>query len=69
MVETDFSLNRFDGDAERAAAVYRGVTPLTAADVADAVVFAVTRPPHVNLDQIVIRPLQQAAAHKVARRA
>ncbi len=68
MVETDFSLNRFDGDAERAAAVYRGVTPLTAADVAEVVAFAVTRPPHVNLDQIVIRPLQQAAAHKVARR-
>jgi NADP-dependent 3-hydroxy acid dehydrogenase YdfG len=68
MVETDFSLNRFDGDRERAAAVYRGVTPLTAQDVADVVAFAVTRPAHVNLDQIVIRPLQQAAAHRVARR-
>jgi NADP-dependent 3-hydroxy acid dehydrogenase YdfG len=45
------------------------VTALTAADVADVVAFAVTRPAHVNLDQIVMRPLQQAAAHKVARRA
>jgi hypothetical protein len=68
MVETDFSLNRYAGDRERAAAVYRGVTPLTAADVADVVAFAVTRPAHVNLDQIVMRPVQQAAAHKVSRR-
>ena len=68
MVETDFSLNRFEGDAARAAGVYEGVTPLTAADVADVVAFAVTRPAHVNLDEIVIRPLQQAAAHKVVRR-
>ena len=69
MVETDFSLNRFEGDQGRAATVYSGVTALTAADVADVVAFAVTRPAHVNLDQIVMRPLQQAAAHKVARRA
>jgi NADP-dependent 3-hydroxy acid dehydrogenase YdfG len=68
MVETDFSLNRFEGDAARAAGVYQGVTALTAADVADVVAFAVTRPAHVNLDEIVIRPLQQAAAHKVVRR-
>jgi hypothetical protein len=68
MVETDFSLNRFEGDATRAAGVYQGVNALTAADVADVVAFAVTRPAHVNLDEIVIRPLQQAAAHKVVRR-
>jgi hypothetical protein len=68
MVETDFSLNRFEGDAVRAAGVYQGVTPLTAADVADVVAFAITRPAHVNLDEIVMRPLQQAAAHKVVRR-
>jgi NADP-dependent 3-hydroxy acid dehydrogenase YdfG len=68
MVETDFSRNRYPGDEERAAAVYRGVTPLTAADVADVVGFAVTRPAHVDLDQIVIRPVQQAAAYKVSRR-
>ncbi|MGH7691509.1 MAG: SDR family NAD(P)-dependent oxidoreductase [Candidatus Dormibacteria bacterium] len=68
MVETDFSLNRYRGDAERAQAVYRGVTALTAADVAEVVAFAVTRPPHVNLDQIVLRPLQQATAYKISRR-
>lgn len=68
MVETDFSLNRFEGDAARAAGVYQGVTALMAADVADVVAFAVTRPAHVNLDEIVMRPLQQATAHKVVRR-
>ncbi len=68
MVETDFSLNRFGGDAGRAAGVYQGVTPLTAADIADVVAFAVTRPAHVNLDEIVVRPVQQASAQKVVRR-
>jgi hypothetical protein len=68
MVETDFSLNRFEGDRDRAAAVYRGMTALTASDVADVVAFAVTRPAHVNLDQIVMRPIQQATAYKVVRR-
>jgi NADP-dependent 3-hydroxy acid dehydrogenase YdfG len=68
MVETDFSLNRFEGDAGRAADVYRGVTALTAADIADVVAFAVTRPAHVNLDEIVVRPVQQASAYKVARK-
>jgi NADP-dependent 3-hydroxy acid dehydrogenase YdfG len=68
MVQTDFALNRYRGDRERAAAVYRGVTALTAADIADVVAFAATRPQHVNLDQIVLRPLQQAAAYKVSRR-
>ncbi|GGP56898.1 SDR family NAD(P)-dependent oxidoreductase [Saccharothrix coeruleofusca] len=67
MVETDFSVNRFDGDAERAAAVYRGVTPLTADDVADVIAFAVTRPSHVNLDQIVLKPRAQASASRVHR--
>lgn len=69
MVQTEFALNRFGGDRDRAAAVYRGVTPLTAQDVADVVAFAVTRPAHVNLDQIVLRPVQQASAYKVSRRA
>ena len=67
MVETPFSLVRFGGDAERAAAVYRGVTPLTADDVAEVVAFAVTRAPHVDLDQIVVRPIAQAAAYQVSR--
>jgi NADP-dependent 3-hydroxy acid dehydrogenase YdfG len=69
MVQTDFSLHRFDGDAERAAAVYRGVTPLTADDVADVIAFAVTRPSHVNLDQIVMKPRDQASASRAHRRA
>lgn len=67
MVETDFSVLRFDGDAERAANVYKGMTPLTADDVADTIAFAVTRPSHVNLDQIVLRPRDQANATRVHR--
>jgi NADP-dependent 3-hydroxy acid dehydrogenase YdfG len=68
MVETPFSLVRFGGDADRAAAVYRGVVPLTAQDIAEIVTFAVTRPAHVDIDQIVVRPVDQAAAHLVHRR-
>ncbi|HEX9031279.1 MAG TPA: SDR family oxidoreductase [Streptosporangiaceae bacterium] len=69
MVRTDeFALTRFRGDAALAAAVYSGVTaPLTAADVADAVAWAVTRPSHVNVDLMVLRPRAQAAQHKVHR--
>jgi NADP-dependent 3-hydroxy acid dehydrogenase YdfG len=68
MVETEFSLVRFDGDADRAGAVYQGLTPLTAADVAEVIGFVASRPPHVDLDQIVIRPRDQASATRVARR-
>jgi NADP-dependent 3-hydroxy acid dehydrogenase YdfG len=68
MVETEFSLVRFKGDARRAAEVYRGVQPLTGADVADCIVWAVTRPPHVNIDELVVRPIAQANAFTVARR-
>jgi NADP-dependent 3-hydroxy acid dehydrogenase YdfG len=69
MVRTDeFALNRFRGDADRAAAVYQGVAePLTAEDVADTVAWAVTRPSHVNIDLLVVRPRAQAAQHKVHR--
>ena len=69
MVKTaEFALNRFHGDADKAAAVYRGVRePLTDADVADAVVWAVTRPAHVNVDLMVLRPRAQAAQYKVDR--
>jgi len=67
LVETEFSLVRFGGDRERAAAVYRGLVPLTAADVADCVVWAATRPAHVNVDQIVVRPRAQATSTDVAR--
>lgn len=69
MVRTDeFALNRFRGDQDKAAAVYQGVAePLTAGDVADTVVWAVTRPGHVNVDLLVVRPRAQAAQHKVHR--
>jgi NADP-dependent 3-hydroxy acid dehydrogenase YdfG len=67
MVETEFSLVRFDGDAERAAAVYAGVTPLTADDVAEVIAFAATRPSHVDIDNVVIRPRDQARAWLVHR--
>lgn len=69
MVRTDeFALVRFDGDQERADAVYAGVAePLTADDVADAICWVATRPPHVNIDELVIRPRAQAAQHKVHR--
>lgn len=70
MVKTDeFALTRFRGDAERAAAVYAGVAePLTADDIADCVSWCVTRPPHVDIDLLVVKPLAQAAQHKVDRR-
>jgi NADP-dependent 3-hydroxy acid dehydrogenase YdfG len=69
MVKTDeFALVRFEGDRERAEAVYEGVAePLTAEDVADAIGWMVTRPAHVNIDELVIRPRAQAAQHKVHR--
>jgi len=67
MVETEFSLVRFKGDRERAAAVYRGMQPLTGADVADCIVWAVTRAPHVNIDEMVVRPIAQATTRDVAR--
>jgi 3-hydroxy acid dehydrogenase/malonic semialdehyde reductase len=60
MVETDFSLVRFHGDAERAAKVYQGLTPLTPADVADAIVWAATRPAHVNIARVVMTTIDQA---------
>ena len=69
MVRTDeFAVNRYRGDADRAAAVYAGVRePLTAEDIADTIVWAVTRPSHVNVDLLVIRPRAQAAQYKVFR--
>jgi NADP-dependent 3-hydroxy acid dehydrogenase YdfG len=69
MVRTDeFALNRFRGDADKAAAVYRGVRePLTADDIAEAITWTVTRPGHFNVDLMVLRPRAQAAQHKVYR--
>jgi 3-hydroxy acid dehydrogenase / malonic semialdehyde reductase len=60
MVETDFSLVRFRGDEERAAKVYKGLTPLTPEDVADAIVWAATRPAHVNIARVVMTTIDQA---------
>ena len=60
MVETDFSLVRFRGDAERAAKVYKGVTPLTPEDVADAILWAVSRPAHVNIARVSLTSVDQA---------
>ncbi len=69
MVHTEeFSLVRMRGDQSKADAVYAGVEqPLTAQDVADAITWCITRPPHVNIDQLVIRPIAQAANYKVHR--
>ena len=70
MVETDFSRVRFKGDEDKAGAVYAGVPlggPLTAADVADCILFAVTRPPHVNVDEIVVLALAQSSGGTILR--
>jgi NADP-dependent 3-hydroxy acid dehydrogenase YdfG len=68
LAETEFSLVRFNGDAERAKQVYQGTIPLTAADVAEAMVWMATRPSHVCIDELIIKPTDQAALHKVYRR-
>jgi len=69
MVETEFSVVRFAGDEQRASKVYEGLTPLTGDDIADCIAWAVTRPRHVNIDEMVVRPLAQATATQVARNA
>jgi len=68
-VETEFSLVRFDGDERRADSVYTGITPLLAADVAEVIGFVASRPSHVNLDLIVMKPRDQASATRFNRRA
>ena len=68
MVETEFSLVRFEGDRERADRVYAGTTPLTAEDVADAIAYVVTRPLHVDIDYLSVKPTDQATARDVHRR-
>jgi 3-hydroxy acid dehydrogenase / malonic semialdehyde reductase len=68
MAETEFSLVRFKGDQGRANRVYEGVEPLTANDVAEAIVWAAQRPPHVCIDEMLIKCTDQAALHKVHRR-
>ncbi len=68
LVETEFSRVRFRGDVERAAKTYQGMTPLTAHDVAEAVVFCATRPPHVNISELQLTPTDQASVTMVHRR-
>ncbi len=67
MVETEFSIVRFKGDKNRADKVYEGVVPLNGRDIAETVLFMCTRPSHVNLDEIIIMPTQQATVYKVHR--
>lgn len=67
MVKTDFSLNRFEGDEDRAAKVYEGVTPLVAEDIAEIIGFVASRPSHVDLDLIVVRPRDQVSGASGSR--
>ncbi len=68
LVETEFSIVRFKGDEAAAKEVYAGIDPITPDEVADCVMFALTRPAHVNVDEIVIKALQQSSGARVARR-
>jgi NADP-dependent 3-hydroxy acid dehydrogenase YdfG len=68
LVETEFSVVRFRGDEAQAKAVYEGLDPITPDEVADCVMFALTRPPHVNLDEIVIKALAQSSGARIVRR-
>lgn len=69
LVETEFSLVRFHGDAAKAGKVYQGLTPLSAMDVADVIFFCATRPAHVNINDVVLMPVDQSSATLVHRRA
>lgn len=68
LVESEFSLVRYRGDAEAAKAVYAGVDPVTPEEVADCVMFALTRPLHVNVDELVVKALAQSSGARVVRR-
>lgn len=68
MVETEFSIVRFSGDKERAKKVYTGINPLTANDVAEAVLFCATRPANVNINQVILTPLAQASTTQIVRK-
>jgi NADP-dependent 3-hydroxy acid dehydrogenase YdfG len=67
LVETEFSLVRFGGDKEKASKPYEGMTPLKAEDIADCIAWALTRPDHVDIDEIVVRPIAQVSSTQVAR--
>lgn len=68
LVETEFSIVRFHGDAEKASGVYKGMTPLVPADIADTIVWAATRPAHVNVSEIVLMPTDQSSPTLVHRK-
>jgi len=68
LAKTDFSLVRFKGDTAKAEKPYEGTYPLTAEDIAEILVWVASRPPHVNIDEMLIKPTDQAAIHKVYRR-
>lgn len=68
LAETEFSVVRFKGDVDRAKKVYKGTIPLTAEDIAETIVWVASRPAHVNIDELIIKPTDQAAIHKVYRR-
>jgi hypothetical protein len=68
LAETEFSLVRFKGDAASAKKVYEGTQPLTAEDIAEILVWITSRPPHVNIDELIVKPVDQAAVGKVYRR-
>ncbi len=68
LAETEFSLVRFKGDAPAAQKVYEGMTPLTARDIAEILVWVASRPAHVNIDELIVKPVDQAAVGKVFRR-
>jgi NADP-dependent 3-hydroxy acid dehydrogenase YdfG len=68
LAETEFSLVRFKGDAAGAKKVYEGIHPLTAGDIAEILVWIAGRPPHVNIDELIVKPVDQAAVGKVYRR-
>jgi 3-hydroxy acid dehydrogenase/malonic semialdehyde reductase len=67
MVETEFSIVRFDGDEERAKKVYQGMQPLKPEDIAESIYWAATRPAHVNINELTIMPSVQATATQVIR--
>ena len=68
LAQTEFALVRFKGDVERARKLYEGTNPLVAEDIAEILVWVATRSPHVNIDEMLIKPVDQAAMHKVFRR-
>ena len=67
LVETEFSIVRFRGDEQQAKAVYQGLDPITPVEVADCILFALTRPPHVNIDELVIKALAQSSGARIVR--